>query len=332
MFSLTSLLLPKESSATRNNSSVYHAKKRTSTGIPVMSGASSASSIIISVCCVVAAVFVFSPSLLRTLGSQRMVVYSFQDDSPVAKKLIKDFQLQGINHVILDASQQRHFVWTNDCGIDQYDRLVLDNQKALAAELVKYCALSLHTASGAAYLDLSSPMLVRFSDLHSKHSLAVLSSSYIPKTIHASFLLLQKQHVTIAKHMLDLIVSAPVETLKTQPLLLPRSLYALIAMAAVDADHKNNNMLTPGVYQESKWNLLEQTCHMQAHAHATNQTKYWYNLYSHRRIHTCPVPGEFCCFVYDALKKRVVMMQRHPLHPILSLDKVVAQSYTATVQ
>jgi hypothetical protein len=102
-------------------------------------------------------------------------------------------------------------------------------QPHLAMELLKYCALSLHV--GSVYIDSESPLLVSLDLLLAKRrNVAILNDSFLPRAIHGSFLWLQD--TTVAKDMLKILVTTSLRVLESSPLLLPRSLYDLLAAQA----------------------------------------------------------------------------------------------------
>lgn len=230
-----------------------------------------------------------------------------------------------IKPAFLTLDEQRDFLGSRSpsCGgqraLDKFDEFVEKQQEHFAVELWKYCALQSEDPgkSAVAYIDASSPLLVRLQTLlaggwPSSSSVAVLGDSYFPKTIHGSLLLLRPEHRQIAVDMLKVLIETPVKVLEASPLLLPRTLYALISVATSgDGDDKKD--LKPGGNGKS-WYLLEQTCHVDPLRRSSDQLS-WTDTNSYRLAHHCPEKSGFCCSVYDTTMRQAVLMSRHPLLP-----------------
>jgi len=256
--------------------------------------------------------------------------------------------------VILTLDEQRAFLdqhGTHDCQIgdtisnenavlQKFDDLLQRQQSHYATELWKYCALHVYSRNhgGAVYVDSDSPLLT---NLHTilrpaiqGHNLAVLSNSYFPKTIHGSFFYARgatstSKPSTVPLHMLQVLVTTPTAVLETSPLLLPRTLYALIA-TSISKQDSSIVSLRPG-QNGDEWYLMEQTCMINPLIrHATGTSLYperepWTDSNSYRLALHCPRQSGFCCSVTmndpsDLDSKasghqRTVMLNRHPLLP-----------------
>jgi len=253
-----------------------------------------------------------------------------QDHHPIAQKqrqeLEKTFDTDDVvvKTVLLTLDEQRTFLMTHSAScaggsdddgktIDRFDELVRRKQEHLAVEIWKYCALQ-QGPGGSVYVDIFSPLLNRLQGVLPKDwsspasaSVAVLGDSYFPKTIHGSLLALRPQHRQVANDMLKVLVETPVEVLEASPLLLPRTLYALIAV------QQANKELKPGLNGDS-WYLLEQTCHVDPLRRSSEQIS-WTDTNSYRIAHHCPEKSGFCCSIYDTTMRQVVLLSQHPLLP-----------------
>ncbi|GKY99504.1 hypothetical protein MPSEU_000904600 [Mayamaea pseudoterrestris] len=260
-----------------------------------------------------------------TSTRRRLIVFSSYSDGLVAKKQQRHLSKLGIHHIVLNQSEQHRFV-ADYCydALLRYEEYQRDERQVhFAAELWKYCALSSGLAKTVAYLDLTSPVLLHSNQLRqtlqTPLNMAVLSSSYEPKTVHGSLLVFQKtQQSTIALHMLQVLRDTPIKVLQQKPLLLSKLLYALLAQSLQVKE------LIAGV-EYHQWNLLEQRCQMSALSagQGTADSK-GLEATSLRKSHHCPLVGDYCCVVQDVTQHGIVMMNRHPINPLPELSSVSA--------
>lgn len=273
---------------------------------------------------VLAVALLLWPSSTRRLASHNkptITVFSAFQNSPVAQKQQQDLEQNlisdsiAVNLVVLDHNGQRSFIHANSrsCGtkaLSRFDEFVRLEQDHLATELWKFCALQ--STKGAAYLDLGSPLLVRLQELlRTKTAIAVLGD-YFPRTIHGSFLVLREDQILVATQTLDLLLETPVHVFVANSLLVPRTLYALIAANVKD------NSLSPGLNKDS-WYFLAQECHMNPHLREEDSS--WLDTNSLRLWHHCPLKGGFCCSVYDSSDGHVTLMTQNPIMPITKMEQ-----------
>lgn len=266
----------------------------------------------INVWCITMAVIGLAAVAFLTPTVPTIVVYMPAGVDAVADKQKQVLEQQAstdkvrFRTIILNTEEQRQFVKANGCGVDRFDELISRDQEHLARELWKFCALATQTKhSDAVYIDRSSPLVVRLQDIadHSS-SIAVLANEYFPASIHGSLLVLRKKHHPFAAKMLALLQTSLVEVLEASPLLIPKTLYRLIA------DSRGALVLQAGKNAGS-WYLLEQHCEMNplrridGVAYRSKNDNYL--------VHMCPANNEFCCVVRD--DQQVVLMNRHPLLP-----------------
>jgi hypothetical protein len=236
--------------------------------------------------------------------------------------------------IYLNLDQQRHFVESNNCGataLAKFNQLVERQQEHLATEVWKYCALKeTKGADAVAYIDSASPLvtsLPRFlSTLRSDMSVAVLGDAYFPSSIHGSLLVLQSNdQVHIADRMLTVLLDTSVEALEASPLLIPRTLHALIAAQVVEQG--GDPSLRAGKNGDA-WYLLEQKCHVDPlrRSNTEQSSSSWTDSQSYRLNHHCPAKAGYCCFILDQAQMmgETILMTRHPLLPFqkLPLDAV----------
>ena len=308
-----------------------------------------------------------SPSSSLHGNNQFVVMRQWNDLFPI----LPDDKVTLQPHVLFEQQQQRQQRQDVEahCGLDavtRWDEFSSSETSLqyLATELWKYCSLfhSLkstedeadrhhragRSGGGAVYVDLSNPQLVRLQDLlghhldnpHNRSSVAILGHSYAPHTIHGSLLFLRHEHLNVAANMLQFLVTTPLSVLSGSAVLLPRTLYALIAKSATAAaissasklsSSSSSSVLTTLVSGQNPggWFLLEQSCQMDLHPrHADGGT--WADDNSLRLHHTCPSASDFCCSVQDASMGHVVLLNRHPIWPLPETDPVTTNAATAT--
>ena len=229
---------------------------------------------------------------------------------------------QANNKVVFDynaltTEEQLSFLQENTCvegASTRYTALKVANQTQLAEELWKYCALYFY---GGLYLDSGSALLrtealKRF--LSETSNAAVLMDAFADKAIHGSLLYIHKPKSTVAMEMAKFLVETHISTLEASPLLLPRTLYQMIAQ---------NKELNTGV--NGDWNILRQFCslnpfrrHLQGKESANNApNKEIYNL------HQCPRESGFCCFIYSN-QEEALLASKNPVLPehVISYERL----------
>jgi hypothetical protein len=168
----------------------------------------------------------------RTRTRTRSKVFYPVSDQQTADKLQQDLRNCALADPIpLDPKNPPDFL--SSCpGVSERLKILISpssQQPHLAMELLKYCALSIH--GGSAYIDSESPLMVSLDLLLAKRrNVAILNDSFLPRTIHGSFLWLQD--TSVAKDMLQILVTTNLQVLESSPLLLSKSLYDLLAARA----------------------------------------------------------------------------------------------------
>lgn len=232
-------------------------------------------------------------------------------------KRVTDIRLRWFVH---DRDQQRKYVKNNTCGLPRFNEFINRNQEHLAVELWKYCVLS--TQDNAVYLDRSSPLLIRLPDIASRGSnLAVLGHEAFPNSVHGSLLKLSPDRGYIAKEMLTLLVKTPVEVLEASPMLVPRTLYDLIAKDA------GQDELQVGA-NRGDWHIFQQICKMNPLRRIEGEVMKKSSGDSFR-VHTCPAKNQFCCSVVDHERSETIMMNKHPLLPFQKITEPMSRPYNA---
>jgi hypothetical protein len=201
---------------------------------------------------------------------------AYSDDDTTSLKLRQDFAASPLvnQHTVLNLDEQREYLRTTNCAdgeaVKRFQELVNDAGKAipaaavgyhpprrehLAVELWKYCALY---HEGGMYFDAQSPLVDTLDHILGKEqeNMAVLNDpAYHPNSIHGSLLILRRPRSTIAEKMIQLLTTTPLDTLDASPLLVPRTLYDLIAKDA------GMSLLPPaGGNVGTNWFLLLHRC------------------------------------------------------------------------
>jgi hypothetical protein len=191
-------------------------------------------------------------SQATTITTTTVTIHGYLQNHPIARKQRQDLEYISSSETtrfsvqFRSLSEQREFVKStcSEAALQQFDALMQAKLEHLAVELYKWCALSTvskNNKGAAAFVDSSSPLVTRLQAMITDDaSLAILGDGYFSKTIHGSLIVLQPSQAHIAKEMLSVLVETPVSVLRTSPLLIPRTLYALIA---VDV---KQTLLTPG--------------------------------------------------------------------------------------
>lgn len=242
----------------------------------------------------------------------------------------------------------------SDSAADRLKTLLQSKQPHLAIELLKYCALQHHR--GGLYIDSQSALTSTLDHIltkttsvvgpngavqvfpgHSEHNLAIINDPKVaPNSIHGALFYIapydkSSSSNTVVDGMIDVLMTTSIKILESSPLLLPKSLYDLVAADARVAS------LTPGltttvgsgtgavgvdgnslVNNDNKkdWYLLQHTCTLYALGQREITTPVSsYALNSYRLTQNCPEPNGFCCSIFDPIAHSPVMMTKHMLLP-----------------
>ena len=166
-------------------------------------------------------------------GGSMMKVFYPSSNQQTAAKLQQDLRNCDIaDPIVLDTKNPPQDLVSSCPGVPERLEVLTGpsaQQPHLAMEVLKYCALSLHP--GSSYIDSESPLMVSLDGLLSRDSnVAILNDPFLQKTIHGSFLKLQDP--SVAKDMLQILLTTNLHVLESNPLLLPKSLYDIIATRA----------------------------------------------------------------------------------------------------
>mmetsp|Transcript_19621 Transcript_19621/g.30248 ORF Transcript_19621/g.30248 Transcript_19621/m.30248 type:complete len:755 (-) Transcript_19621:44-2308(-) len=216
--------------------------------------------------------------------------------------------------VMLTPSQQRHYLTTNVGSspwdsrklVARYDELVADHHGHLAQELWKYVALYQH---GGLYLDAESPLmppLPVFLSEYANVNVAVYSEKSFPKALQGSLLLLQDSNSPIAQQMVELILTTPTQTLQSNPLLIPTTLYSLV---------ENHNEDDDSQKKKNDWTFLEQRCTIDPVLKQKQTPRFMGVKHQTYLSHYCPKESKYCCQVQDPQKNHAIFMTSTPLLP-----------------
>jgi hypothetical protein len=273
---------------------------------------------------------------------QRIPVYSPANDTPIARKQLNDM------HQILDSDtvyfesmpltvdQQRYFL-QQDCGdaaADRFDEFLQLQQHHFAVEVFKWCALGKNDDQVSVYFDTTSPLLMRLHDIvvndddGMMKSLVVLADAqHFPHAMTGSFVLLMPHHSSVAKEMLRVLIETPLDALEVTPLLIPHTLYSLVAKQGDKAnteEQPRKPTLQPDLYGRD-WNILQQTCStMNPLRRVPSSTPDDDSL-----LHHCPKIKGFCCSVHDTTRRHTVLMTQYPILPVQRLPQLLPQPYNS---
>ena len=217
---------------------------------------------------------------------------------------------------VITPSTQKKFILKNgkqchDNLNPVYEHFLSNGMTSMALELWKYCkmVLELEDHPTIAYIDYESPLLTTFVDIFDvKDNYAVVGDDRYLSTnmIHGAVLIIQKDQKEILKQMISAVVDKDVNTLKTDPFFISRTLYNLIYDTRVI----------------QKWKLLVQRCHIDLRkkidmdADGNDESTFF----------KCPLSHQYCCEIQAPVSKeqphypRAVMMTTHfvlpqPLRP-----------------
>ena len=143
---------------------------------------------------------------------------------------------------------------------ERIQELLQNDQYHLALEVLKYCAIA-HGGGSGLFLDADHSVLVdTLSHLlqgYAGKNMAVLNDPFLPSSIHGGILFFHPNHsgtnIAIAQQMLEILVSTKLDALVSNPTLLPKSLYDLLA-----AESSNLSDLTVG--PSDRWYILQHVC------------------------------------------------------------------------
>jgi len=152
-------------------------------------------------------------------------------------------------------------------GASERVQTLLDIQQPhLALEVLKYCAFVTSGGTGL-YLDSRASVLMDTLEhvvqsigggpQQNTNNLAVLNDPFVAASIHGAILYLHPGHATnnllLVQRMLEILISTKLEVLLSNPTLLPKSLYDLVATGA------GTSQLVPGKGGEG-WYFLQHSC------------------------------------------------------------------------
>jgi hypothetical protein len=286
---------------------------------------------------------------MEKLQEIRMIpVYSsLEESSPISRKQLHDMEqnlptdLAYFESISLSFDQQRDFLQENKgCGTTaakRFDEFLELEQEYFAIDVFKWCALATSDEEATAYLESTSPALMRLQELvhDGSRSMVILGDGKLfPSTMHGSFVLLRKEHRFIAQEMLRTIVETNLDSLQASPLLIPRTLYNLVVTHVQKLDMSKRDdqttfSLTPGDYLGS-WRILEQKCLMDP-LRRMEKPSSWTDTSSHRLVHRCPENNRFCCSIHNAKAGQVVLLGRHPILPVQRLPKDLPLPYNSAI-
>ena len=265
-----------------------------------------------------------------------------------------------IRHVAQNAQERRNFLVRNGAGcydrkegadvkkagnaaLSMHDALIKAGHSHLAVEVWKYCALAVE---GGAYLDPGTDvaLLATFRDAflspsggsaerkkeenngddHLFRNVAILGDSRVSftrGTAHGSLIVVNGPNSPVARGMVEMLVETDPAALATDPTVIPRALYDLIA------DDVGGGELSPG--EHGSWRLLYQRCHVEHQSDLVVGLSGWADDEERSEkadtvvssagamavAHRCPKQNGYCCDVADPTADSVVMVTRHPLLP-----------------
>lgn len=274
------------------------------------------------------------------------------DDDPILRRNQARLQQQGtitttttrrkmykVQPILLNLHQQEHYVRRHGCGHERFQELVHHRHlEHWATELYKYCALSSQRwrqGDVVVYMDLSSPFAMSLTDLLQQlpegHSVAVLGDRRLEESMHGSLLLFShRQHTVIAKQMIQILTTMPLDVGESNALLLPQSLYSFIAtnsqLASNGKDQPQSSMgstntLYPGI-NGNNWFLLQQDCQIESLLARTHDSPGGNDSRNETPavVHQCSATSEFCCAIRDPTQNQVVLWNRFPLLPFHKIN------------
>jgi hypothetical protein len=142
---------------------------------------------------------------------------------------------------------------------ERIQELLQADQYHLALEVLKYCVVA-HGGGSGLFLDAGASVmvdtLVRVLQGYGDKSLAVLNDPFLPSSIHGGLLFFHPNYsatnAVMASQMLELLVSTKLEALVSNPTLLPKSLYDLLAA--------ESNLSQLAVGASDRWYFFQHSC------------------------------------------------------------------------
>lgn len=198
----------------------------------------------------------------QLLETSSTVVKVYYDAASESSNLFRKFQqeLSAAGSLVEGAPLDVNAPVTCPGGAsERIQELIELEQPHLALEILKYCGIAYGGGSGL-FLDAGSSVLVDtltqlLEGYHGKN-VAVLNDSFLSSSIHGGLLFFHPNHATaniaIAKQMLEILLTTKVQNLLSNPTLLPKSLYDLLAVEA------NLSQLVAG--SSDKWYFLQHSC------------------------------------------------------------------------
>jgi hypothetical protein len=195
----------------------------------------------------------FQTSIFGTSPTIAKKVFSAYSEQSTAAKQRQDLATSPlVVHIVLNAQEQVDFLSSYHC-VDEAVERFQELPTHLAQELWKYCALY---TFGGMYLDAESPLMIPVDKLLGRtRNVAVLADPALTKSMHGSLLYLAQPQSSVAKSMIEVLLTTSTKVLEASPLLLPRTLHDLIANQA------HVTSLHAGSVSDS-WFLLQHTCHV----------------------------------------------------------------------
>lgn len=244
--------------------------------------------------------------LSETVETIPVYIHDRENASLTVRKQIHDLQQTMDSDTVqfevhaLTINQQQAFLQQNcDNAVARFDDFLSTNQEFLAEEVFKWCALSKTDHDVAIYLESSSPLLYRLHDLvvETQSSILVKADEELfgEAALSTGLVVLRRNH-EIARQMLVLLLDTPIDVLQISPLLVPRTLYALV--------QNDGGTVEAG---GGSWTLLQSSCPVM---HRSKTTE----ISADRWLHDCPAGTGFCCYIHD--ESRTVSVSRFPLLPV----------------
>lgn len=186
-------------------------------------------------------------------------------NSSILRRLEQDLKSHdGVQPVNLDLQSPPAFVGQCPGASERMTSFLKVQQPHLALEVLKYCAL-MNSGGRGLYLDSSSVLMETLSDIvngvggasSAGKNVAILNDAFLPSSIHGALMYFHSNHAAsnqkIAQQMLKLLTETPVETLASNPTLIPKSLYDFIA-----TDSGIENIVAGPMGQ--RWYILQHSC------------------------------------------------------------------------
>lgn len=187
----------------------------------------------------------------RALLATENPIRVLYDAAASQSSLFRRFQneLNDLEAVPLNVHDPPPFLRNCNGAQERLEAFLQAKQPHLALEVLKYCGLQ----EGGVYVDAASSVMVdTLEHVVQGHNMAVLNDPFLPSSIHGALLVIQNSQ--IPKKMLEILTTTKLETLMSNPTLLPKSLYDLVATEA--------GVETLSVGSNGKWYLFQHSCMM----------------------------------------------------------------------